>query len=162
MPKVIGVDFEIRAPLLWNGALLKDGRHGAGWLTGTTIDTLVRVNVELIMLVVVGFEACGMNAIDRAYIDARAIFHPDTWLGNHIGHQFSLLSLVPQDKSNAWNRAHFPFLNCSATTSEIHPGAITDQSRFHGPDPSTGLLTLHISSRGSCLKRHSPEIVIDL
>ncbi len=50
--------------------VFKDGRHGAGRLTGTAIDTLVRVNVELLILVVIGFTGSGMNAIHRANIDA--------------------------------------------------------------------------------------------
>src|SRR5579875_43744 len=123
LPEVIGVDCEIRVPLLWNRAFFKDSRHGAGWLTGSAIDTLVRINIELIMLIVVGFIAGRMNAIDRAYIHTGAVLHPDTGLGNHIGHRFALLSLVSQDESDAYHHGRlfsFPHFNCRAEMREIH------------------------------------------
>jgi hypothetical protein len=93
VPVVVGVDFEVLLPLGRNSIFFKDGSHGASRLTGAAIDTLVRVNLELIVLVVVGFTGSGMNAIHRAHIDARAVFHADTRRGNHIGHR-SLSSLI--------------------------------------------------------------------
>jgi hypothetical protein len=99
-PEGISVDLEVLTPLLGNRALFKDGTHRTGWFSRATIDTLIWINVELAVLVVVVFAVRWMNAIDWADIHTRAVFHTNTWFCNHIGHWFSLLSGT---RSPRWN-----------------------------------------------------------
>jgi hypothetical protein len=96
MSEVIGIDFEILPPLVWHCALFKNGCHGAGRFAGSAIDTLVRVNIQLVMLFVIVFAGGGMDAINGTHIHTGAIFDTDTRLGNHVGHTHALLSTQKQ------------------------------------------------------------------
>jgi hypothetical protein len=84
--KEVGIDFNIALPFFGNSRFLKDGSHGAGRFTGTAVNALVWINIELFCFLEPVLIRRRMNAIYRANIDARSVFHADTWLGNYIGH----------------------------------------------------------------------------
>jgi hypothetical protein len=102
---VVGIDLEIVLPLLWDSAFFKDGSHGTGRLTGATINALVRVNIQLIILIVIGLTRGGMDAINGANIDTWAVLHIDTRRSNHVGHTvLSFLADVPVGINVCWVR----------------------------------------------------------
>src|SRR6185312_915110 len=67
-------------PLLWQVVIGKDRGHRTDKLACAAIDTTVGVDVELVRAV------GGVDTVHRAHIDARAVFHIDAGLSNHIWH----------------------------------------------------------------------------
>src|SRR5581483_9096072 len=75
-------------PLVRHGVFGEDSAHRADRLAGAAVDALIRIDVVL------GIAVGRMDAIHRADLDARSVFHPNTWFSDHISHAFtSFLSL---------------------------------------------------------------------
>src|SRR6185312_8306515 len=74
---------------------------GAHWHTCSAIDALHRIDVELGLRFEIHFVFFRVNAIDRARINARSIFHVDARLGNHVGHEDSPTSSL---KGASWQK----------------------------------------------------------
>jgi hypothetical protein len=121
-PKVIGVDLDVLTPLLGDSILFEDCAHWTGGFTRTAIDTLIWINIELAVPIVVVFAASWMNAVNRANIYTRAVFHANTRLRNHIGHWLSLLS----------GKRFFRAGNAWATIEEAIPHSIIGQEKEDG------------------------------
>jgi len=66
----ISVDLDILFPLAGDIGFLKDSSHRASRFTGTTINTLIRINIELLSLVKVCLSRGRMDTIDWANIGA--------------------------------------------------------------------------------------------
>jgi hypothetical protein len=66
---------------------LEDRLSGALRNTGSAVDTLIRVDVELRNPFELGFIALGMNAIHRAHFNAQFVF--DASVRNDVGHSCS-------------------------------------------------------------------------
>src|SRR5215469_3729882 len=63
--EVVSINLNVLLFVRRNRALFKDGTHGAGRLTGAAVDALIRINEELLDVLVVAFALRGMNAIYR-------------------------------------------------------------------------------------------------
>jgi hypothetical protein len=50
LSKEIGVDFDKTLPLVRHCRLFKDGSYGTGRLTSSTINTLIRIDIELLSI----------------------------------------------------------------------------------------------------------------
>jgi hypothetical protein len=85
--EVVGVELDEALPLFRHFVFHEDRVHRALRLTQAAVDTLGRIDEELV--VVVG----SMDAVHRADRDAGLVFHADTRLGNHVGHLVKNLSL---------------------------------------------------------------------
>src|SRR6185437_10244485 len=59
-----------------------DRAHWAFWLTRTTVDALVRMDIQLVFALV--------DAVDRADVHAGAILHTNTRFGDYVRHRTSL------------------------------------------------------------------------
>jgi hypothetical protein len=69
------VDPHVVRPLFRNFSFRENGFHGTFRDTGSTVDTFLRIDIQLL----VGFEVrAGMNAIHRACIHASGVFYADT------------------------------------------------------------------------------------
>jgi len=53
---------------------------------GVAVDALLRIDVELLDVVVVGLVGRGVDAVDRADLDARVVLGADARLVDHVGH----------------------------------------------------------------------------
>src|SRR4051812_47759422 len=84
--EVGGVSLSERRPLVGQLIFSEARVHGTGLDAGVAVDALVRVDVELLDLVVVGFVGRRMDAVDRADLDAGIVLGSDAGLGDHIGH----------------------------------------------------------------------------
>jgi hypothetical protein len=65
-------------PHLWNLSLREDGAHGTDRHAGVAVDALLRMNKELILILV--------KTLDGTNLDAGPILRPDARLSHHIGH----------------------------------------------------------------------------
>src|SRR5574341_1288257 len=70
-----------RLPLGGDVVLVEDRLDGADRLAGAAVDALVRVDVEHPLALV--------DAVDRAFLNARLVLHVDAWLGDHVRHVLS-------------------------------------------------------------------------
>ena len=73
------IDLRKFFPLTWNIIFVIDCLHWADRLAGSTIDALIRLDVE--------HPVTFVDAIDWTFLNARLVLHIDTWLGNHISHE---------------------------------------------------------------------------
>ena len=80
IPEVVCVDLDILFFVRGNRTLFKDRAYRTRRLTGAAVNTLIRINEELLHIFVVAFALGRMNAIHRTDIDTRAIFN-----GPHMG-----------------------------------------------------------------------------
>ena len=85
--EVLGVDVDELVPLVGELVLGEAGVDGAGLHAGIAVDALLGIDVELLDLVVVGLVRCGVDAVDRADLDARVVLLADAGLSDHVGHQ---------------------------------------------------------------------------
>src|SRR5712692_1880399 len=89
---VILVDLNKRIPLLWQIFQCEDCRHRADRHTGTAVDALGRIYVQLgdfiirRPTVVVGAAFCRMDTIHWANVHAGRVFDSDTRLSNDVSH----------------------------------------------------------------------------
>src|SRR3954470_12116471 len=79
----------LREPLPLVGQLVlgEAGVDRACLDAGVAVDALLRVDVELLDVVVVRLVRRGVDAVDRADLDARVVLGVDAGLGDHIGHR---------------------------------------------------------------------------
>src|SRR4029079_5868973 len=82
--EVIGVDLDVVGPLLRHRVLGKDRGHRALGLAGAAVDALI--GVDEVHRILVG----GVDAIDRADVDAGRVLDADARLGDDVGHGPSL------------------------------------------------------------------------
>ena len=71
--------------------LLKNRGDRASWLAGSTINTLIRIDVEYLSRLERFFILCRMDAVNRANIDTGCILGANTRLSDHIGHRCTYL-----------------------------------------------------------------------
>jgi hypothetical protein len=90
----ICVDLDILLPFFWCRRFLKNGGDGTGRLTSTTIDALVRIDIQLLNRIKIFFALCGMDAVHRADIHAGRILYTDARLSNNVGHGKDILLLA--------------------------------------------------------------------
>ena len=72
------IDFAVLLPITRNVILIVNSFNGAYWLTGATIDALVRLDVK--------HPATLINAVNGALLDTGLIFHINAWCGDYVGH----------------------------------------------------------------------------
>jgi hypothetical protein len=84
--KPLRVDLREVLPLLRHSTLLKNSIYWAGWLTCTTVNALVRVDIKHLGLVETLFAGSRMNAIHGTYINAGGILDTNARLRDDIGH----------------------------------------------------------------------------
>ena len=64
----------------------EDGRNGADRHASAAINALYGFNVQDFDLIKAGFVLLGMDTIDRASINTRAIFRPNAGFSNYVSH----------------------------------------------------------------------------
>src|SRR5687768_16269008 len=64
--------------------------NGAGLDARVAVDALVGIDIELLCGVVARLVRRGMDAVDRAHLDAGVVLDANAWFGDHIGHGSSL------------------------------------------------------------------------
>jgi hypothetical protein len=83
----VGVLLDVGVPLLWQIVQREDRRNGADRNAGAAVDTLDRVDEELVYLikprtaVFVLRVLFRMDAIDRAGVHTCRVFRSDAWFG---------------------------------------------------------------------------------
>jgi hypothetical protein len=87
----VGVDIDVLFPLSGNRAILKNGCRRTGGLTGTALNTLVRIDIKMFDFLKPSFIWCWMDTVHRANIHTGCILRSDTRLGNYIGHGLKIL-----------------------------------------------------------------------
>src|SRR5579884_1482566 len=83
---VVGVHLDVFLPLRRDRALLEDRADGAGGLAGAAVNALVRIDVEHLDGLEVGLALGRVDAVNRADVHARRVFHADARLGDYIRH----------------------------------------------------------------------------
>src|SRR3954449_6326510 len=84
--EVVGVFLGEAGPLVRHLVLGEAGVDRARLDAGVAVDALLRVDVELLDVVVVGLVGRRVDAVDRAHLDARVVLLPDAGLGDDVGH----------------------------------------------------------------------------
>src|SRR3954453_8335085 len=84
--EVARVDLDVTLPLVRELVLGEAGVHGAGLDAGVAVDALLRIDVQLLDLVVVRLVRSRVDAVDGADLDARVVLLPDAGLCDHIRH----------------------------------------------------------------------------
>src|SRR5436309_15201287 len=84
--EVVRVLLDVVRPLVRDLVLGEAGVHRAGLDARVAVDALLRIDVELLDVVVVGLVRRGVDAVDRANLDARVVLLPDAGLGDDVGH----------------------------------------------------------------------------
>src|SRR5437667_770868 len=90
---VILVGLDVRVPFLRQIFLREDGRYGTDRNTGTAVNALSGIDVQLRHFIerraaiVISAALYRMDTIHRAHIDTGSVFRPETGLGNDVGHQ---------------------------------------------------------------------------
>jgi hypothetical protein len=84
--KEIGVDLDILSPLFRHCRLFKDGRDRASRLTCPAVDTLIRVDIELLSRLEIFLVLSGVNAVNRADIHAGCVLHANARLSDYVCH----------------------------------------------------------------------------
>jgi hypothetical protein len=98
--EVVGINLNVLLFIRRDRALFEDGSHRARRLTGTAVDAFIRINEELLDVIVVAFALRGMNAIYRTDVHAGTVFKTHAWAGNHVRHGTNnLLIRNSQEKS---------------------------------------------------------------
>ena len=92
--EVIRVHLREVRPLVRKIVEGEDRRDGADRHASAAIDAFHWIDVQHRFRLEFGIVLLGMNAIDRAGVHARRVFHADTGFRNHIGHR--LISLRPE------------------------------------------------------------------
>jgi hypothetical protein len=87
----ICIDLNVLSPLLRDCRLFEDGSNRASRLTRTTVDTLVRVDIELIRRLKFFLVLSGMNAVNRADIHAGCILYSNARLSDYVCHGLNIL-----------------------------------------------------------------------
>src|SRR5262245_44066471 len=103
----VGVYLNKVLPLLWRRRLLEDRFDRADRLASSTVDALLRIDIELVFfleffLLVFGW----MDAIDRTDIDTSGILHAYAGLSNDIRHLSFLLSRTFSLLANRLNQVN--------------------------------------------------------
>src|SRR5882724_5282230 len=89
---VILVGLGVRLPLLGQIILREDGRHRTDRNTGTAVNALTGIDVQLRHFIerrasiVIGAVFRRMDTIHRAHIYTGSVFRPETGLGDDVGH----------------------------------------------------------------------------
>jgi hypothetical protein len=81
MSEVVGIDGDEVAPARGHGEIFVNGFYGADRQARATVNANTRIDVILLIIL------AGVNAIDRADIDARSVFLTDARFGYHIRHR---------------------------------------------------------------------------
>src|SRR4051812_24107978 len=84
--EVLDVDLGEPLPLVGQLVLGEARVDRARLDAGVAVDALLRVDVELLHLVVVRLLRRRMDAVDRAHLDARVVLRADARLGDDVGH----------------------------------------------------------------------------
>jgi len=84
--EVISVDGDILLPLVGQFIFWEDGIHRTLRFASAAVNALVGVNEKLSFALIRGF--VGMDAVNRADINAGAILNINAGFGNYVGHIF--------------------------------------------------------------------------
>ena len=84
LDKELDVSGVVLGPLFGEVVFVVDGFNGADGLTRSTIDALIRVDIE--------HPVAFINAVHRTFVNAGAVFDINTRKGNYIGHSGWVLS----------------------------------------------------------------------
>ena len=82
--EVLGVDRRVLLPLVRELVLGEAGVDRAGLDAGVAVDALVRIDVELLDVVVIGLVGRRMDAVDRADLDAGVVLLADAGFGDDV------------------------------------------------------------------------------
>src|SRR6267154_4516284 len=119
---VILVGLGVRLPLLGQIFLREDGRHRTDRNTGTAVNALSGIDVELRHFIerrasiVIGAVFRRMDTIHRAHIYTGSVSRPETGLGNDVGHQLPPMYGPYQSSKGVGSAAYKPSVKC-----EYHP-----------------------------------------
>src|SRR5581483_11705045 len=94
----LGVLFGVFLPLFREVVEGEDGRDGANGNAGAAIDTFDGVDVEHLLVGVGGFFFLGVDAVDRASVNARRVLGTDARFRDYIGH---ISSVSPGNSSRS-------------------------------------------------------------
>lgn len=139
--EVVHVDLDILSFVCWNRTLLEDGANWARRLAGAAVDTLIRIDEELLHVFVVAFTFSGVNTVHWTDIDTRAIFKTHTGAGNHVRHRrnhllirlFRILANLPP---KGFSAAHLDTLQAiQRTGSATGQIASYNDSRINSHEP---------------------------
>jgi hypothetical protein len=72
------VDLAKLLPIAWNVILVIDSFYRTDWLAGTTVDTLIWLDVE--------HSVTFVDAIDWAFLDTGLVLHINARLGDYVCH----------------------------------------------------------------------------
>jgi hypothetical protein len=81
--KEVNIYAVVLCPLLGGVIFVIDSLYRANWLAGTAVNALIRMNVKHSVALV--------DAVNRAFIDARLVFYIDAGKCDYIGHLKNLL-----------------------------------------------------------------------
>jgi hypothetical protein len=123
-------------PLTWNIILVINSFDRTHWLARTTIDALIRLDIQ--------HSSAFVNAIHRAFFDAGLVLHIDARFSDHIGHELPPNNLSqwvsPNCNYNFGHSAIFPnsvYPALMATELETAFAALTGKRvsiRLHDPE----------------------------
>jgi hypothetical protein len=84
---VVRVDLGEVLPLVGQLVLGEAGVDRAGLDAGVAVDALLRVDEQLLDVVVVRLVRSGVDAVDGAHLDTGVVLGVDAGFGDHVGHE---------------------------------------------------------------------------
>src|SRR5579859_5545120 len=116
--EIVGVDLGVVLPLVRDRILGKDRGHRAFRLAGSAVDALVGVDEVHRVLVL------GVDAVDRADVDAACVLDADARLGDDVGHGKCVLVACPRCGGRVYTGG--PFDGRSAVAKRLLVGQLGD------------------------------------
>jgi hypothetical protein len=91
----LGIDLAKLLPLRRNIIFVVDSLNWANWFASATVNALIRLDIKHARTFV--------DAINRAFFDARFIFNINTRFGNNVRHEKSSIWVATAEKSNTYS-----------------------------------------------------------
>ena len=90
----VHVNFDELLLVFRDSRLFKNGSDRAGGFARAAVNAFIGINVKLLSLVKSIFALRRMNAVYRANIDTRSVFHTNTGLSDYVCHGLNILLLA--------------------------------------------------------------------
>jgi hypothetical protein len=88
---MIGVDLDVRLPLIGNVFVAINRFDGTGWLAGAAINTFVRVDEELLRAFEISLVLTRVNAVDGADVNTGRVLRADAGFANYVNCHYAVL-----------------------------------------------------------------------
>jgi hypothetical protein len=93
----VNVDLVVVTPLTWDVVLVVDGFYWANGLTRTTVNALIRVDVEHAVALI--------DAVNWALVNTCLVFYVNAWKGDYVGQSKLLKSVAKSNQAHSQEKS---------------------------------------------------------